>query len=247
MANQIFFLVFIMEKNHSLTNHFYYGQDKFLLAVDCIIFGFDEQQLKLLLFKRAVEPLRGRWSLVGSFVKKEEDLDQAARRVLEELTGLQNVFMTQLHSFGEVNRDSGARVVSISYTALIRIQDYDEQLVGSHGASWFPIKEIPKLILDHARMVKLALERLQYNARHQPLGFELLPEKFTLPQLIQLYEEIFAKKIDDRNFRKKILSTGLLKKLNQKDKSASKKGAFLYQFDIKKYKQLINSGFSFEL
>lgn len=234
-------------QDHSLTNTFYYGADKLLVAVDCIIFGFDGQELKLLLFKRKVDPYAGKWSLVGSFVKERESLEVAAARILYELAGLRNVFMSQLHSFGEVERDPGARVISIAYFTLIRLETFDEDQVSKHEAKWFNINELPELIFDHQTMVSMAHDQLKKQARYQPIGFELLPEKFTLPQLLKLYEEIYQEKIDDRNFRKKIKTMNLLIQLNEKDKSNSKKGAYYYSFDQSKYNKLLAKGFNFEL
>lgn len=233
---------------HGLTNKYYYGTDRLLVAVDCIIFGFDvkAQQLKLLLFTREVEPFKGMWSLIGSFVKKEEDLNAAAQRVLYELTGLKEVFLEQHKTYGRFDRDPGDRVISVSYWSLIKVEDPDRDLIKDHNARWFPIQELPELVIDHNQMVEDALERIRRNARYRPIGFELLPEKFTLPQLLKLYQEIYQTPIDDRNFRKKILATGLLKKLNTKDKSTSKKGAFHYTFDQEKYQELLEKGFDIE-
>lgn len=227
-------------------NKFYTEYDKFLVAVDCIIFGFDEGELKLLLIKRNFPPAQGEWSLMGGFLKKKESLDDAASRVLQRLTGLSDVYLEQLYSYGETNRDPGARVMSVAYYALIKIKDYDEELVRKHNANWFPINNFPDLIFDHNIMVDKALKRLRKKARNQPIGFELLPDKFTIPQLQSLYEAIFQKNFDKRNFRKKILSFDVLKKFNEKEKENSKKGAFLYQFNRDKYDDLIDSGYSFE-
>lgn len=226
---------------------FYAPQDKMYVATDCIIFGFEDGKLKLLVFKRRVEPLMGEWSLIGSFVKLNEDVDEAAQRVLEEITGLKNIFMEQLKSYGAANRDPGYRCVSIGQYALIRINDYDKELVEKHGAHWYDIDELPNLVLDHNQMVIDALEKLKQKARYQPLGFELLPEKFTIPQLQQLYEAIYQKELDARNFRKKALSNNVLIKLEEKDKTSSRRGAFLYKFDDKTYQRLIQSGYNFEI
>jgi len=226
---------------------FYAPQDKMYVATDCIIFGFEDGRLKLLVFKRRVEPLMGEWSLIGSFVKLNEDVDQAAQRVLEEITGLKNIFMEQLKSYGAANRDPGYRCVSIGQYALIRINDYDKELVEKHGAHWYDIDDLPDLVLDHNQMVIDALEKLKQKARYQPLGFELLPEKFTIPQLQQLYEAIYQKELDARNFRKKALSNNVLIKLEEKDKTSSRRGAFLYKFDDKTYQRLIQSGYNFEI
>ena len=225
----------------------YVQKDKMYVATDCIIFGFDAGKLKLLVFKRRVEPFLGTWSLIGSFVRMEEDVSVAAKRVLTEITGLDNVFMEQLKAYGLADRDPGYRCVSIAQFALIRIDDYDKELTEKHGAHWFDLEELPELVLDHSQMVEDAMARLKRKARYQPIGFELLPEKFTIPQLQSLYEAIYQKKLDDRNFRKKLMTLGLLIKLNEKDKSSSRRGAFLYKFDYDNYQKLVKSGYNFEI
>jgi 8-oxo-dGTP diphosphatase len=226
----------------------YYSEyDKFLVAVDCIIFGFDGKELNLLLIRRNFSPAKGEWSLMGGFLKEKESIDQAAERVLFKLTGLCNVFLEQLQGYGELDRDPGERVISVAYYALIKIDDYDEELAQQYNAKWFPISDFPKLIFDHNIMVDKALRRLQRKAQNQPIGFELIPPKFTIPQLQRLYEAIFRKEFDKRNFRKKILSFHVLKKLEEKDRESSKKGAYLYQFDRKEYNRLLDSGYNFEV
>lgn len=225
----------------------YKGQPKILVATDCIVFGFDEGVLKLLVFKRRVDPLAGEWSLIGSFVKKKESITDAARRVLLKFTGLENIFLEELGTYSEVERDMGGRCISIAQYALIRIADYDRGQVEKYGARWFTFDELPDLVLDHNSMVRDGLERVRQKARHRPIGFELLPEKFTIPQLQKLYEAIYQRPLDDRNFRKKLLSFGLLIKLDEKDRSGSKKGAFYYRFDHEKYAKLEESGFDFEI
>jgi ADP-ribose pyrophosphatase YjhB (NUDIX family) len=228
--------------------NFYYPQeDRQLLAVDCVIFGFDNNELKLLLIKRNMEPGLGMWSLMGGFPRHDEGLYQAAERVLAQLTGLRNVYLEQLFAYGDVDRDPGERVVSIAYYSLIKIEDYDKDLVKENNAHWRPVSNIPDLVFDHREMVDKAMRRLRRRARIQPIGFELLPEKFTMPQLQSLYEAIYQKELDKRNFVKKILSMGLLDKLEEKDKSTSKKGAFLYRFNPEKYQELVSKGFYFSL
>jgi len=226
---------------------YYSDQERFLVAVDAIIFGFDGQELKILLIRRDLPLQKGDWSLMGGFLKEDESIDQAAGRVLTELTGLGNVFLEQLQGYGEIDRDPGGRVISIAYYALIKIDDYDEQLLTKYNANWFPIDDCPKLIFDHNLMVDKALRRLQRRAQNQPIGFELIPKKFTIPQLQKLYEAIFRKEFDKRNFRKKILSFEVLKKLEEKERASSKKGAFYYQFDQEKYNRLLESGYHFEM
>ncbi|AVR47553.1 DNA mismatch repair protein MutT [Christiangramia fulva] len=225
----------------------YQIKEKMYVATDCIIFGFDSGKLKLLLFRRRVEPLRGEWSLIGSFVRLDEDIDVAGHRVLKEITGLDKVFMQQLKTYGKKDRDPGYRCISVAQYALIRIEEHDEQLVEEHGAHWFEIDDLPELILDHRQMVDDVLAQIRQNARYRPIGFELLPEKFTIPQLQLLYEAIYQKKLDSRNFRKKVLSLNVLEKLDEKDRSGSKRGAFLYKFNYKNYQQLMDSGYNFEI
>lgn len=225
----------------------YQVKEKMYVATDCIIFGFHEGKLKLLVFKRRVEPLKGEWSLIGSFVRLDEDLEVAGLRVLKETTGLENVYMQQLRSYGKKDRDPGYRCISIAQYALIRIDEYDEKLVEEHGAKWFEIDHLPLLILDHNQMVHDALAQLKQNARYKPIGFELLPEKFTIPQLQILYEAIYQRELDARNFRKKVLSLNVLEKLDEKDKTTSKRGAFLYKFNYENYQKLLKSGYNFEI
>jgi hypothetical protein len=228
---------------------YYHEHEKFHVAVDSIIFGYDEEgrELKVLLLKRNFQPAKGEWSLMGGFLKGNESLDEAGRRILNQLTGLSDVYMEQLYSFGEIDRDPGARIISVAYFALIKINDSDLELVNSHGATWVPISRMPKLIFDHNAMVERALKKLRVRARTQPIGFELLPDKFTIPQLQGLYEAIYNKPLDKRNFRRKLLAMDLLEKLEEKEKETSRKGAWYYRFDPKKYEDLLNRGFNFEL
>jgi 8-oxo-dGTP diphosphatase len=223
----------------------YKSHQKILVAVDCIIFGFDGNQLRALLIKRGFEPEKGRWSLMGGFVGKNENADEAAARVLYDLTGMKGIYMEQLYTFSDVDRDSAGRVVSIAYFALINIADYDEQLQREHEAKWFPLNKIPSLIFDHKRMVSKAKEMLRQKVASHPIGFELLPSKFTLPQLQSLYEAIYETPFDKRNFTKKMLSLGILNKLDEKEKESSRKGAFYYVFDTAKYLKLHSNGVKF--
>jgi 8-oxo-dGTP diphosphatase len=227
----------------------YSKYSKYLVAVDCIVFGYDIQKkiLKLLLVKRSFEPAKGLWSLAGGFVKEKESLDEAANRILRKLTGLDTIYLTQSRTYGDTDRDPGARVISTAYYALIAIRDIDNELVKDNGAHWRSVDDLPKLIFDHSRMVKKALTDLQDQIKVKPVGFELLPEKFTLVQLQELYEAIYQKKVDKRNFRKKILSMGVLEKLEEKEKETSKKGAWYYKFNKERYLKLNRNGFSFNL
>ena len=184
---------------------------------------------------------------MGGFLNNNESVDEAAKRILQQLTGLSDVYMEQLYTFGELDRDPGARIISIAYFALIKIKSSDLELVKSHGATWVPISSMPSLIFDHTAMVNRALKKLQIRARTQPIGFELLPDKFTIPQLQGLYEAIYNKTLDKRNFRRKLLSMDLLEKQEEKEKESSRKGAWYYRFDQNKYDDLLNRGFNFEL
>lgn len=226
---------------------YYSEHTKHFIAVDCIIFGFDEGELKILLYKRSFEPEKGSWSLMGGFLQNNESLDDAASRILQNCSGLTHLFMEQLFTFGAIQRDKYSRVISAAYFSLIRKEDYDSEINKLTGAKWWPISHMPLLVFDHKEMVVKALEALKIRAKNRPIGFELLPRKFTIPQLQTLYEAIYLRKLDKRNFRKKILSMGILQKLDEKEKQTSKKGAFLYQFDKRKYNKLVEKGFHFEI
>jgi 8-oxo-dGTP diphosphatase len=219
----------------------YHRQTRLLAAIDCIIFGFDGQHIKILLIKRGFQPRMNRWSLMGGFVKQNESLDTAANRILRQLTGLDGIYLEQLHAFGNPRRDPIERTVSVAYFALIDIQKYERQISHDYHSEWFKINEMPPLIFDHGEMVKMAREKLKYKASHHPILFELLPKKFTLPQLQMLYEEIFNSALDKRNFIRKILSTGLLVKLKQKDKANSKKGAYFFKLNSETYERNFGS------
>jgi 8-oxo-dGTP diphosphatase len=218
--------------------HYYTEHAKFHVALDCIIFGFDNGELKLLIHQRTFEPFQGNWSLFGGFLREEEGLDKAAERILRELTGLQNIYMEQLQTYGEIDRDPAGRVLSVAYYALIPAHRYSKRFSGKYGATWVSLRELPELIMDHRLMVEKGLRRLRRRAFSQPIGFELLPRVFTLPQLQALYEAIYQSPLDKRNFRKKIFSMDVLVRLEEKDMSNSRKGAYLYRFDPGKYKKL---------
>jgi 8-oxo-dGTP diphosphatase len=213
----------------------YSKQARLLLAVDCIIFGFDGEELKLLLIKRGMEPEKGKWSLMGGFVLPEEETEKAAARILKQLTGMEGVYLEQLYLFSDPGRDPAERTASVAYFALVNIHDYENQLNEEYRAEWFPIHKIPRLIFDHPEMVRMAKGKLQYKAAFHPILFELLPIKFTIPELQTLYEAIYDTTLDKRNFSRKVLSTGLLVKQKDKDKGNSKKGAFYFKLDKKRY------------
>jgi len=214
----------------------YSGQKHFLIAVDCIIFGFDGYDIKLLLIQRGFEPEKNKWSLMGGFLQSGESLEYAANRVLKQLTGLEGVYLEQLQTFSKPLRDPVERTISTAYFALIDIHQYEKQLSHDYHAEWFLLKKRPLLIFDHEEMVKLAQKQLRYKAALHPILFELLPDKFTIPQLQSLYQGIYNTKFDNRNFSRKVLSTELLIKQQEKDKANSKKGAFYYKLDKRRYK-----------
>jgi ADP-ribose pyrophosphatase YjhB (NUDIX family) len=214
----------------------YSKQSRILVAIDCIVFGFDGTELKILLVQRGMEPEKGKWSLMGGFVQGDESLEAAASRILFQLTGLQDVYMEQLHTFGEPIRDPIERTVSVTYFTLLELSKYKHQLSSEFHAEWFPLSKYPKLIFDHKEMIQMARTRLKYKASLHPLLFELLPDRFTIPQLQSLFEDVYQTSFDKRNFNRKIMSTGLLIKQKDKDKDNSKKGAFFYKLDKKHYK-----------
>lgn len=237
-------MTFVTTKSKLMT---YSNKDSFHLAVDCVIFGFSEDQLKLLLYKRDFEPEKGKWSLLGGFLRKDETLDDAAYRVLARITGLRNIYMEQLSAFSNVDRDPAGRVISIGYYSLINIDDYDQYLLKQYGAEWFSINEVPSLIFDHDEIVDKSLRRLKRKAKAQPIGFELLPDNFTILMLRNLYEAIYQRPLDPANFRRKFMSMGMLDRLPIKDKNSSRKGSYLYAFNQEKYEKLSANGFSFDL
>ncbi|WP_316767430.1 NUDIX hydrolase [Pedobacter frigiditerrae] len=222
-----------------------YNQKAVLVAVDCIIFGYDGEQLKLLLVKRALEPEKDKWSLMGGFIGDDENLDGAAKRILLQLTGLHDVYLEQLHAYGSPDRDPIERTVSVAYFALIDINKYSKQLNDQYHAEWFKLKEVPDLIFDHPKMVKAAMDKIRYQAALHPILFELLPKKFTIPQLQALYEQVYDSPIDNRNFIRKITASGLLIKQAEKDKSNSRRGAFYFKLDRQKHRSQFQSFLNF--
>ncbi|MDR3184815.1 MAG: NUDIX domain-containing protein [Prevotellaceae bacterium] len=220
----------------------YSKEDRLLVAVDCIVLGFQDKEINVLIVKRKLNPLKGGRSLMGGFVRKNESLNEAVARVGAGYTGVENVYMEQVGAYGEVNRDPGGRVISVVYYALIDMHRFDEQLKDRHNTEWVNIKNVGALILDHRRFLDDALHHLRLQSATHPVGFNLLPERFTLPQLQSLYEAIYARDLDKRNFRKKILEMGVLEKLDEKDKSSSKRGAFYYRFNKEKYDYMVKNG-----
>lgn len=225
-----------------------YEYPRAALTVDCVVFGFDETELKVLLIRRGLAPFKGKWALPGGFVRVDETVDEAARRELSEETGLTDVFLEQLYTFGTVERDPRERVVSVAYFALIALAEHPAK-GGSDAsdAAWFPVARLPVLAFDHADILKTALQRLRGKVRYEPIGFELLPEKFTLSRLQHLYEVVLQTVLDKRNFRKKILGMGLLIPLRETVRAGAHRPAQLFRFDAKKYGALKKKGFNFEL
>jgi len=222
-------------ETHSMKLDNYKTDQRILIAVDCIILGFDGQQLKVLLAQNELNSANNNWSAIGGFIRPEETSEDAAGRLLYKITTKTNVYIEQLHTFSALDRDPGARVVSIVYLALINIADYNEQVHFSHTAKWFSLNNLPPLILDHRDMILKAHARLREKVVTHALGFELLPKKFTMSQLKSLFEAIYGSALDRRNFIKKMDSLGILKRLNEKETMSSRKGAFYYVFNNSKY------------
>lgn len=225
-----------------------YEYPRAALTVDCVVFGINEEGLHVLLIERGLEPFKGKWALPGGFVRVEETLDAAARRELEEEAGLKDVFMEQLFTFGDVHRDPRERVVSVAYYALVQVLDHEAvAATDAANAKWFPVNKVPALAFDHAKIFEAALARLRGKVRYEPIGFELLPPKFTLSQLQHLYESVIGAVLDKRNFRKKVLGFGLLTPLKETQMSGRHRPAQLFRFNADKYEKLKKRGFNFEL
>jgi 8-oxo-dGTP diphosphatase len=220
------------------------------LTVDCVVFGLDDDDLKVLLIQRDLEPFAGRWALPGGFVGVGEDLETAARRELEEETGiaLGKLYLEQLYTFGDPDRDPREHVVSVAHYALVKLSDHRiRAATDARNAAWFAVSDLPTLAFDHDKVVAAALTRLKGKVRYQPIGFELLPPKFTLSQLQRLYETVLEEALDKRNFRKKILAMGLLEELDEIQQDVAHRAARLYRFDRQKYRELTKAGFNFEI
>jgi len=218
------------------------------LTVDCIIFGLDDDELKVLLIRRDIEPFAGKWAIPGGFVRPGESVDEAARRELREETNLDSLYLEQLYTFGEPDRDPREHVVTVAYFALVNLEDHEIRAdTDAREAAWVSMRDVPKLAFDHGKILKLAIERLQGKVRYQPVGFELLPKKFTLTQLQKLYELVLERSLDKRNFRKKVQSMGILKELDEVQKGVAHRAARLYQFDETAYRKLQKKGLHFEL
>ncbi len=217
-------------------------------SVDNVVFGFDESDLKVLLIFRGAEPHKGMWALPGDLVNLDEDLETAALRVLKDLTGLKNIFMEQIQTFGKVDRHPFGRVITVAYYSLVKTQDYNINAASwAEEANWFSIKELPALPFDHLEIIEYAKKTFKEKARRQPIGFELLPKSFTLTQIQHLFEAILEEKFDTRNFRKKLLSMNLLVDTQKMEKGKAHRPAALYKFDPKKFHKFQKSGFVFDL
>jgi 8-oxo-dGTP diphosphatase len=218
------------------------------VAVDLVIFGYQNRRLSLLLIERGLAPFIGMWALPGGFVREHESVEDAAKRELKEEAGLENVYLEQLYTFGEPKRDPRGRVISVAYFALVKPEDHrpiaDTDAI---SAKWCPIDQLPVLAFDHAEIISMAHRRLRGKIRYEPVGFELLPKLFTLTQLQEIYETILGEPLDKRNFRKKILSYEILKETDRKKELVPYRAPALYRFDIIKYRKLVRDGFRFEL
>jgi 8-oxo-dGTP diphosphatase len=227
---------------------FHYEFARAALAVDCVVFGLDEGDLKVMLIRRNLPPFQGRWAFPGGFVRIDETTEEAARRELREETGMDQVFLEQLYTFSDLNRDPRERVVSVAYYALIRLSNFKVQAAtDASDANWFQLNEIPKLPFDHKSILDTAYDRLKTKVRYQPIGFELLPLTFTLTQLQKLYESVLARPIDKRNFRKKILNMDILFETGEMQSAVAHRAARLYRFNKKQYQALVKNGFHFEI
>ena len=225
-----------------------YEYPRAALTVDCVVFGVDEEDLKVMLIQRDLPPFEGKWALPGGFVHVDETLDEAARRELEEETALHKVFLEQLFTFGAVHRDPRERVVSVAYYALVKLSDHRvHAATDARDAAWFGVHDVPSLAFDHTDILQMALERLRGKLRYQPVGFELLPKKFTLSQLQHLYELVLERELDKRNFRKRVLAMDLLIETDEVEQDVAHRAARLYRFDERKYRRLAKAGFNFEL
>ncbi len=256
-----------MDFHEELKEHFFKGHEKYLrhISVDCIIFGFHENELKVLLLKAKYA---GKWALPGGFILKEEPMDTAAERILKERTGLDNIYLQQFYVFSDPGRSTKKinqtflnnigvkadeswmfeRFITVGYSALVdftRVQPVAD--IFSDACEWFNINDIPNMILDHHQILSKALKNLQLQLNFQPIGYNLLSSKFTMPELQKLYETILNRKLDRRNFQRKILSTGILRRLDETKKGVAHKAPYYYKFDLRKYQKALKAGMGFEL
>ncbi|MBR4161743.1 MAG: NUDIX hydrolase [Bacteroidaceae bacterium] len=220
-----------------MAQNYYAHEPKYNVAVDCIIFGFEEGKLQVLFQHRNIEPFNGELTPLGGFVQQDETLEDAAYRVLTERTGIEKLFLEQLEAFSEINRDPGGRVISVAFYALLNKADYDKSLMDQFNCKWLNIDNLPTLYFDHMKMLKKAVVRLQDKITYTPIAMKLLPEAFTLGQMQRLYEAILNESLDKRNFRKKVCDMPYFIKTDKIDKSGSRRGAAMYTFDYDKYNE----------
>ena len=256
-----------MEFDKELREHYFKGHEKYLrhISVDCVIFGFHEHELKVLLLKAKYA---GKWALPGGFILKEEHMDQAAQRILKQRTGLDEIFLQQFHAFSNPERSTKKineqflknvgikaekswmfeRFITVGYYALVdftKVKPVADNI--SDACEWFSIYDVPEMILDHRHIFEEALQNLRMQLNFHPVGFNLLSKKFTMPELQKLYETILDKKLDRRNFQRKIVATGILKRLNETKKGVAHKAPYYYKFDLRKYEKALKGGLGFEL
>jgi 8-oxo-dGTP diphosphatase len=226
----------------------HYEYPRAALTVDCVVFGLDETELKVMLIERDLEPFAGKWALPGGFVRVDETIEEAARRELQEETGLNKIYLEQLYTFGDLHRDPRERVVTVAWYALIRLSEHRvKAATDARNAAWFDLHDLPALAFDHDRILEAAHERLQNKIRYQPIGFELLPRKFTLTRLQTLYEIVLDRRLDKRNFRKKILSMNILQELDEVETDVAHRAARLYKFNKQEYHRMVKLGGNFEI
>ena len=260
-------LLLYMSLDKEIIEHYLKGHEKYLrhISVDCIIFGFHNNELKVLLLYARYAQL---WALPGGFIKKEEHMDEAAKRILEERTGLDEIYMQQFYVFSAPERSTKKinsqflknvgvkakeswmfeRFITVGYSALVDFSKVAPVAdVFSSACEWFNIHDIPDMLLDHRDILNKALENLQLQLNYHPVGYNLLPEKFTMPELQKLYETILDKKLDRRNFQRKIVGNGVLKRLNETKKGVAHKAPYYYKFDLRKYQKALKGGMGFEL
>lgn len=248
MASCIFYTINSVKEHSGGPMSFTYKHARPAVTTDCVVFGLDDDDLKVLLIQRGQEPFKDRWALPGGFAEIGESLDNTALRELEEETGLQDVFLEQLFAFSDPNRDPREHVITIAYYALVNLADHKvNAATDARDATWFGIDDVPGLAFDHDNILRVAYERLRGKIIYRPICFELLPDKFTLRMLQKVYEIVLRRDLDKRNFRKKILSMGILEKLGEKETAVGHRPARLYRFNRDEYASRVNQGFRFEL
>jgi len=221
---------------------------RFALSVDCVVFGFDNKDLKILLIERGMEPMKGLWALPGDLVKLEEDIETSANNILKKLTGVNNIYLKQVHTFGKVNRHPLGRVITTAFYALVDISKIEiSPSSWANQTKWHKVSELPQLAFDHEQIISTCTNHLKRDAKLQPIGFELLPEKFPLGLFQELYEAIYQTTLDKSNFRKKVKSLNILNQLDEFEKNVSHRPGKLYQFDKNRYNELKKTGFLFEV